>query len=135
MVQFYLLSVVTCALAGYLLISGEGEGILQFGGPVSLKDETFKLIVGIAGAATGLMKLLSPVEGKWPIVGDLIPAAVGFIAGFILIFEHFRNRTTLDETEHTEKIDRLLVRNKRIIGIAALITAVLHFLFPGALFL
>ena len=135
MIQFYFLSIVLNALAGYLLISGEEEGVLSFKGSFSLKDETVKLVVGILTAGTGILKLLSSIEGDLPILGDIVPAAAGFFAGFILIFEHYRNRSTLEETEQTEKIDRLLIRNKRIIGVAALIAAALHFIFPRVLLL
>ena len=135
MLQFYFLSNVLNALAGYILITGNESGSLEFKGGFSLKDETLKLVVGILSALTGLLKILSPVEGNVPVIGDLIPALTGFLAGFILIFEYYRNRTSLDISEQTEKVDRLLVANKKIIGVAALIAAALHFLFPSVLLL
>ena len=135
MIQFYFLSIVINALAGYLLISGDSEDFLEFKGGFSFRDETFKLIVGILAVAIGLLKLLSVIDGDVPIIGDLFPALAGFLSGFILIFEYYRTRTTVEYTEQTEKIDRILVRNKKIIGIAALIAAALHFIFPRALLL
>jgi len=138
MLQFYFLSIVMNALAGYILISGEdGKGPLVFksGFSLSIKDETFKLVVGIISALTGLMKVLSVVEGDVPIIGDLFPAAAGFLSGAILIFEYHRTRTTLKDSDSVEKIDRLLVANKKVIGMAALAAAALHFLFPSVLLL
>ena len=135
MLQFYFLSIVLNSLAGYLLISGDSEDILEFKGGFSLRDETFKLIVGILAVAVGLLKLLSVIDGDVPIIGDLFPALAGFLSGFILIFEYYRTRTTVESTDQTEKIDRILVRNKKIIGIAAFVAAALHFLFPKALLL
>ena len=135
MLQFYFLSIVLNALAGFLLISDNSDGIPDFKVGFSFKDETFRLVVGILAVILGLLKLLSPVEGDIPIIGDLIPALTGFISGFILIFEYYRTRTTIDPTEQTEKIDRLLVSNKKIIGIISLVSAALHFIFPRVLLL
>ena len=135
MLQFYFLSIFLNALSGYMLITGDSDRTLEFKGKFSFSDETFKLIIGVLSAVTGLLKLLSPIEGDIPVIGDLIPAVSGFLTGFVFIFEYYRNRTTLDESENTEKIDRVLIRNKKIIGIAAVTVAVLHFLFPKVLLL
>ncbi|MCL2382052.1 MAG: hypothetical protein FWC64_10785 [Treponema sp.] len=135
MLQFYFLSIVMNALAGYVLISGDRDAPMVFKSGFSIKDETFRLVVGVASALTGLMKILSSVEGDVPIIGDLFPALTGFLAGFILVFEYYRNRTSVEVTERVEKVDRLLVANKKIIGVAALVAAVLHFLFPTVLLL
>ena len=43
MLQFYLLSVVLNALAGFLLIMGDDGGVLEFRSGFSLKDEVFRL--------------------------------------------------------------------------------------------
>ena len=116
-----------------MLLFGDSEGVPDFKG-FSFKDETFRLIVGILAILVGLLKLLSPADDT-PIIGDLVPALAGFISGFILIFEYYRNRATLETTEKAEKIDRLLVSNKKIIAIATIVAAALHFFFPGALLL
>ena len=121
------------ALAGYILLKGDEESPLIFESGFSLKDETFRLIVGIAATLTGLMKILSPID--IPVIGDLFPAMAGILAGFILIFEYYRGRTSLDATGKVEKIDRLLVANKKLIGIVGLVAAALHFLFPTVLLL
>ena len=135
MLQFYFLSIVLNALAGYILITKDSDDVLKFKGGFSLKDETFRLVVGILSALTGLLKILSVVEGDVPVVGDLVPALTGIFSGFILIFEYYRSRTSLRVSEQAEKVDRLLVANKKIIGVAALVAAALHFLFPKVLLL
>jgi len=135
MLQFYFLSICLNGLAGYILFSGDEGGGLEFKSGFSLKDETFRLVVGILSAITGLLKILSVVEGDIPVIGDLIPALAGFLTGFILIFEYYRNRTSMNNPEQSEKIDRILVGNKKIIGIVAMAAAVLHFLFPRVLLL
>lgn len=135
MLQFYFLSIVLNALAGYILISGDEEGPLAFKSGFSLKDETFKLVVGIASVLMGLMKILSVVEGDVPVIGDIFPALTGLLAGFILIFAYYRGRASVEISGQAEKVNRLLVANKKVIGAAALIAAALHFLFPRVLLL
>jgi hypothetical protein len=81
------------------------------------------------------MKILSVVEGDVPVIGDLFPSLTGLLAGFVLIFEYYRGRISVEITDRVEKVDRLLVANKKIIGGAALVASVLHFLFPRVLLL
>ena len=135
MIQFYFLSIVLNALAGYILITGNDEGVLEFKSEFSLKNETFRLVLGILSVIIGFLKILSPVEGDVHVIGDFVPAITGFLAGFILVFEYYRSRSTLENSKSTEKIDRILLSNKKIIGVAALIVAFLHFLFPKVLLL
>ena len=135
MLQFYFLSVALNALAGYILLSGDEGGVLKFKSGFSLKDETFRFIVGILAVIVGFMKILSVTKGDVPVIGDLVPALAGFLSGFILIFEYYRGRSPQEAPEYPGKINRLLVANKKIIGVAALVAAVLHFLFPEVLLL
>ena len=135
MLQFYFMSILLNALAGYMLITGDKEGLLEFKSDFSLNDDNFQLVVGILSAATGLLKILSPIEGDVPVVGDLVPGIIGILCGFLLLYGQYRNRSSDEATEQTEKIDRILVANKKIIGIAACIAAALHFLFPRVLLL
>jgi hypothetical protein len=134
MIQIYFLSVFLNALTGYALITSEDQGALGIKGGFSLSDETVRLVLGILAMVTGLLKLLSPVEGDLPILGDLVPGILGLFAGFALVFEYYRSHTTV-ETEQTEKMDQLLSRNKKIIGFVAIVSGALHFLFPGILLL
>jgi uncharacterized membrane-anchored protein len=132
MLQFYFLSVSLNLLAGYLLFFWE-EGVSSEGNSnFSLQGDTFILIVGILSVVTGLAKLFTPIGGALPIIGDLIPAATGLVCGFVLLFAYYRRRKTIEDSEHTQKIEGLLSGNKRIIGACAFVSAVLHFLFPGA---
>jgi hypothetical protein len=135
MLQFYFLSVFLNVLAGYLLFFGSEGGFLELKEEVSVKAETIKLLVGIFSAFTGLFKLLSPIEGDLPLVGDLVPAITGLLAGFALFFEYYRNRSSVEDSKHSETINTILVGNKKIIGAAAFVAGVLHFLFPRVLFL
>jgi hypothetical protein len=134
MIQFYFLSIVFNAAAGFCLITPDEEGAIETGPLFSPRNETFRFILGILSAVTGLLKLLSSVQGDIPVLGDLLPALVGFITGFILLFEYYRSRTGI-ESEKFEGLERLLLKNKKWIGFLALVSAGLHFLFPTVLFL
>ena len=131
MLQFYFLSVSLNLLAGYMLFFWDETAASERKSDLPLHNETFILIVGSLSILTGLVKLFSPVGGRLPIIGDLIPSVIGLVCGFILLFGYYQRRTSLDETENTKKIEGLLAGNKKVIGAAAFVAAVLHFLFPG----
>ena len=135
MIQFYFLSILLNALAGYTLITERDEtnaGIEKFVS-FSIDNEMVRLVLGIATMATGVLKILSRIQGDIPVIGDLLPALVGLVAGFILVFDYYRAKSTMD-MDKADKIGTLL-NNRKWIGYIALGTAVLHFLFPTVLFL
>jgi uncharacterized membrane-anchored protein len=138
MIQFYFLAIVLNVLAGCVLLGESPKEALEFKAAFKwfdLSNETVRLVLGILLAVTGLFKILSPVAGDVPVIGDLVIALSSFLSGFILIFEYYRSRSTVDNSEHAEKINLILVGNKKIVGVAALVAAALHFLFPGVLLL
>jgi hypothetical protein len=136
MIQFYFLSILLNGLSGYALTrnTDEEDSVLDTGFRLSIHNETCRFILGAATIVMGLLKVLSSVRGDVPVVGDIVPALAGFLAGFILVFEYYRSRSTL-EPEHTEKIEQVLIHNKKWVGYFALAAAVLHFLLPSVLFL
>jgi uncharacterized membrane protein HdeD (DUF308 family) len=96
----------------------------------------FILVLGILSVVTGVLKLLSPFENRYPFFGDLAPALAGIAAGLFLIFGI--NRQDASSVFHERKLDRLgesLPRVRKPLGLGLLACAVLHFLFPQALFL
>jgi uncharacterized membrane-anchored protein len=139
MIQFYFLSILFNAVSGYVLGIEQKEdsslgGSLETGLRFSFRNDTFRLILGVLTMITGLLKLLSATQGDVQVIGDLVPAVVGFGAGFALLFEYYNNRSALN-SEKTEKLARFLDHNKKWIGFLALASAALHFLFPSVLFL
>lgn len=137
MVQFYFLSILFNGLAGYYLISGDEEGLSESRSKLSLlplKDETFKLILGILTLIAALFKVIFPMEKVW-IIGDLFPAVAGFAAGFILVYEYYKGRAAVEEESSGASFVSFLLRNKKIFGFVALAAAALHFLVPSALIL
>ena len=142
MLQLYFLSILCTGLSGYILFTGESEEketIENSANAVgfSIHNPTFHLILGIVSAATGVLKLLSPTENRIPIFGDLVPALAGIAAGFILVFGTYRRGVSSSHVEES-KLDRLgdsLLRFRKVLGVGLLAIALLHFLFPQALFL
>jgi len=142
MVQLYLLSIILNGLTGFLLIFGdtakddsaaatETKGFMSF-----FSSWGFRLILGILAAITGILKLLSPINNKIPILGDLLPALAGLAAGFILIFGFYReNSAKTDAGGKLDLIGDTFLQYKKVIGFSLLIISALHFLFPTALFL
>jgi len=141
MIQLYFLSVLCNGLCGYILFSSDNEGTVegQQRFPV-VNNPTFHLALGIISAVTGVLKLLSPSMGKVLILGDLVPAAAGIIAGFLLIFGIYRQDRNL-ASELAVKDDSLddlaagLLRFRKPLGLGLLAAALVHFLFPETLFL
>jgi hypothetical protein len=138
MIQLYLLSIVLNGLIGFLLVftevrdSDSIENSMKF----SLSSGGFRLTVGILAALTGILKLLSPVEKQIPILGDLLPALAGIVAGFIIIFSFYReNSSKIDNEGQLDRIGDAFLHYKKAAGFALLVVAALHFLFPTALFL
>ncbi|GAB1432726.1 hypothetical protein MASR2M29_13510 [Spirochaetota bacterium] len=136
MVQFYLLSVILNIISGYALVSfnspatgSKFDGIREF-----LKDSTIRLVLGILSTTIGFFKLLTVMRGDIPVVGDLLPSVAGLASGFTLLLEFYKLNSSV-RTEALERMDKILVSNSRIVGIAAMVLGFAHFLFPNVLFM
>ena len=141
MIQLYFLSILCNGLSGFILFAGneseESEDSINKNIRFSLNTPTFHLVLGILCAVTGVLKLLSPTMDGILLLGDLIPAAAGIIAGIILIFGIYRQDISA-APENPGALDRFgvsLLRFRRAIGLGLIVVAFLHFLFPQALFL
>jgi hypothetical protein len=144
MIQFYFLSILFNVLAGFFLVTessrdaDKGESFSEHSGhpavPAFLKNESLRLILGVLCMVMGLLKILSSTKGDIPVIGDLFPAAAGLVAGFVLVFDFYRNQSSLEE-DHTANAGRFLLTHKKTVGFAAIAAAALHFLFPSVLLL
>ncbi|MDR2535504.1 MAG: hypothetical protein LBD29_05660 [Treponema sp.] len=135
MIQFYFLSILCNATAGYILISDREQGdknAIDTDPTISAKQDTFRLVLGILTMITGLFKLLSVIQGDLPVVGDIIPALLGFGSGSVLLVKYYRKNTTF-EPKTFSLFELFLDRYKKQIGYLAVGAAILHFLFPQAL--
>jgi hypothetical protein len=140
MVQLYFLSIILNVLTGFLLVFGDtiegdstAKSIRTF-----ISTGGIRLVLGILAAITGVLKLLSPmfIGTKIPIFEDMLPALAGIAAGFILIFGFYRENSVKNNNEgNLDRVGDMFLHNKKVVGIVLLAVAVLHFLFPTALFL
>jgi hypothetical protein len=132
MLPFYFLTILFNAVSGYVLAFRKEEvrGDFSF----SFDNDVFRLVLGAASIFTGLLKVLSPVTGNVPVVGDLVPALANLAGGFILAFDYYRSRTTV-HSEAAEKLWFLIEKNRKIAGFVSIGAAALHFVFYSVLFL
>ena len=136
MIQFYLLSVLLNITSGYALLvtdipdkGNKLDGVRNY-----LKDLTVRLVLGVLSVIVGFFKLLTVMRGDIPIIGDFLPAVAGLVSGFSLLLDFYRGNSNVT-TETMEKMERIFMANRRIVGIGAMIVGFTHFLFASVLFL
>jgi len=136
MIQFYFLSVLLNVIAGYALFAfnAESKGSKFDGVREFVKDPVIRLVVGVLCATVGFMKLLTVMRGDIPVVGDLIPSFAGMAAGFTMLLEFYRGNSTVT-TPTLEKLDKIFIANRRVVGIVSMASGFAHFLFANILFL
>ena len=135
MLPIYSLSILINSLVGLILIIGNEEA--DTGGfSFSLNNETIRLVAGFIALITGVLKILSPVAGNVPIVGDLFPALTGIAGGLILIFEFYRNKAPDSSAlDYMERIAAIIMRNRKLSGIVCLGVSAIHLIFYPVIFL
>lgn len=124
MLQFYFLSVFFNLFTGFVLVNDQ-KNFIELS---LLKERVFRLVLGVLSTVTGVIKLFVVVYSSAVIVGDFIPAVAGIAAGVVLMIQD-------DNEKLPEWFKKIFMANKFIVGIVCLAVAVLHFVFPGALFL
>jgi hypothetical protein len=98
------------------------------------KNSSFRLVLGVVTAIVGFLKILSVTPGNYPVVGDIVPAIGGLVAGVALIYEFYKTHATISSPS-ADKVSAFVNVHQKIIAGVSIATAVLHFLFPAALFL
>ncbi len=137
MPQFYLLSVLANLVAG-LTLAGDYLGA-KFAFLASFKNlrdnRPATIIIALVTVVIGVLKLiiLSPRESI-PVAGDLLPALTGIILGGTLLIEAFRQKVEATG-QSVEKISKVVLNYRVPMGIAVVVIALVHFLFPGAVIL
>ena len=132
MLPFYYLSVTTnLMMGGILILSAKDKDEFNNKYPL-LNDPTFLLVLLIFSGISAVFKLLSPIAGNTPVVGDIIPALSG-ILGCIVFFDRWlkvsENHLTLSPF-----FTRILTFEQPI-GFFCLFAGVTHLLFSQVLFL
>ena len=142
MLQLYLMSVVLNGITGFWFIFGDaGESdSVEKSMNLSFFGSGFRLTLGISTAIIGFLKFLLPVtelgKTKIYILGDFLPAAAGLAGGFILLFGFYREHKTGDDAENgLNRVGDAFLRYRKVGGFILVAVALLHFLFPLALFI
>ena len=132
MLPFYYLSVTTNLIMGFILVcSAKDKEEFNIKYPF-LHEPTFLLVLVIFSGIAAVFKLLSPVAGSLPIIGDIIPALAG-LAGCTVFFQHW---TTESGNELTlPPFLSAITEFEHLIGYFCLAAGIIHLLFSQVLFL
>ncbi len=132
MLPFYYLSVTTnLMMGGILILSAKDKEDYNIKYPL-LNDPTFLLVLLIFSGISAVCKLLSPVAGNTPIVGDIIPALSG-ILGCIIFFDRWL-KASKNQLTFPPFFTRIFTFEQPI-GFFCLFAGVTHLLFSQVLFL
>jgi len=137
MVQFYFLAVCFNLLGGLVLAAPYFQE--RFPGVLGLREAIYGkavLRIGLVSSLliAGVLKIISVFNGDIIIIGDLLPVLTLLISGFTLLIEYISESNEV-EKGFIKKMDSIFVKHSSIIGVAAIVSGTLHFIFPGVLFL
>jgi uncharacterized membrane protein len=95
-----------------------------------------RVIFGLLGLVVGFLKLFIHMGPKehWVIFADFFPAVLSILAGLILLWEYYQDRTTV-ESDRVTQIGELVSQNKTLIGVLSVVFSIVHFFFNGFLFI
>lgn len=151
MIQLYFLAIALNLFCGLALVIPDKPHPRQLMRHFSfiIGDPRIRVAAGIFSMVVGLLKIVFPMEGDLPFVGDLLPALSCLFAGGTLVLEAHREPETTflesiepgsDATEppageverrlRRHHLEEALLRAGRLIGFLALAVALGHFLFP-----
>lgn len=151
MIQFYLLSIMCNLIAGLYLFLGpesrenkkedsEDKTTLKSSQPVLpgilsiFSNKMAKFWLGSSAIIIGIFKMLSPVKSTVVILGDFLPLLSCIIVGFVFIIDFFKSSSEI-ASDTIQKLDAVVLQNRKYIGMFSIITALLHFLVPDLLIL
>ncbi len=137
MVQFYFLAICLNLIGGLVLAAPYFQDRFPM---ISRLRETLysktSLRIGLISSllVVGILKIISVFIGDVIIVGDLLPVLALLTSGFTLLVEYISEGNEA-EKGFIIKMDSIFVKRSSIVGVAAIVIGVLHFIFPSVLFL
>lgn len=137
MIQFYFLAVLLNVFGGLLLFSSADQERLQVFRTINeslSSNKSWRMIFILLTVIVAVFKVLSVIEGDVVVVGDLLPAVSLLVVGFDQFLAYYRERSDVEEGA-VRRLGTLFQQNRRLLGIAAVVIGVVHFLFPRVLFL
>lgn len=149
MVQFYFLLVLLNILAGIILISTDSsteldltdldaddkknkniKGALE--NDSIFTNETFGLVTGALCALISFITLFfsySKTGKSIPIIGDLLPSVLGLAGGATILLDYYSK--SFADHDLPDFVEAVFFNNKKYIGFACIIAAIIHFIIPG----
>jgi len=137
MIQFYLLAVVMNILGGMFMAAPLLEGRMPAlqGVQEALKiNIASRIILILVSLVVGVFKILSVTAGDVAVVGDLLPALGLLVIAAVFFLDYYTEQAEV-RTGIIETLQKIFIGNKKTIGIVLIVVGLLHFLFPGVLFL
>jgi len=137
MVQFYFLAVCLNIVGGFILTAPYFSEKLPFLGQLKsalVEKQSGRVIFVLLLLFTGIFKILSVTKGDVPVIGDFLPAVSLFVLALSFSVDFFAEKSSV-ESSLVQKLNEILRKNGQIIGVSAIVIGVLHFIFPGVLFL
>jgi len=137
MYQIYFLSILVNIIAGIALGFDRMDERLRLHAvfnPELFHHAGFRLAMGLIAFVVGFLKLLSVSPGDVAVVGDLLPALVGMVMGFALVFQYYQERVSV-RSGATESIDGMVKRYAGTLGTLGIFVAIIHFFLHRVLFL
>ena len=133
MAQFYMLSILANLIAS-LSLAGDylASRIAWLAVFKEIRENrAARNVIGTCALVIGVIKLfvLSPGE-RILILGDLLPALMGIALGATLLAEVHHVKVE-QASERIRMISKTALTYRVPVGIAGLVVALLHFLFPG----
>ena len=134
MLQIYVLVVAINALMGILIILGKFREGMQGD---FLRGNTFTLTLTIVAFMIALFCLIAPYGqgglSAIPLLGDLLPTIITITGALVFLTRYMKQN-------HPDKIESnnfflAIDANEYYVGISCVAIAIIHFLFPGVLFL
>ncbi len=153
MVQFYFLTILFLIIGAMILLveeHGERFPTIERLRNLIFSNQTNAIVLLVLTAASGILKMISPIDPGPVVLGDFFPAiallAVAVFYGFEMQSlgkevksgddeELFDDDQAFLESEIVDKAEGFYYKNKKIIGYVIMGIAFFHFLFPGAVLL
>lgn len=132
MLPFYYLSVTTNLVMGAIIVfsvKNKEEYAIKY---PFLVDPTFLLVLLIFSGIAAVFKLLSPIAGTVPLVGDIIPSLSGLL-GCVVVFDRWLK--TSDTHLSLAPLFVRILTFEQPIGFFCLFAGITHLLFSQVLFL
>jgi hypothetical protein len=93
-----------------------------------------RIILILLSLLIGVFKILSVTAGDVAVVGDLFPALGLLVIAMVFFLDYYTEQAEI-RSGFIERLQKVFITNKKFLGVVLIAVGLLHFLFPGVLFL